>query len=58
MATTVMTLRIVVIDHADGAAGVAECRESTRYDLADTKKRNQLAVKLAEAAMDNLNATD
>lgn len=58
MPITAMILRIVVIDPANGEAGVAEDRKHTRYELDDTDARNKLAAKLALAALDNLNTRD
>ncbi len=57
MKTTAQTLRIVIIDHQTGEAGVAEIR-TDRYDLADVETRKELARTTATAALENLNRTD
>jgi hypothetical protein len=57
MPTDIYALRVIVI-YPDGESGIAEDRDCTRYDLQDTDKRNQLAARLASAALDNLKALD
>ena len=57
MPTSAMTLRIFIIDHATGEAGVAEKR-ADRYSITDTDTRNKLAAACATAALENLTRQD